>query len=98
MESLKMYSSHRCKNSSYMCGPVNYPISWKSVKGREQKFAEIQVYLLPWYHVCTKNNVYIKWKLGVWRAQKYIPLVCGKTTLTCAGLQTTPSHAGQYRA
>ena len=37
-------------------------------------------------------------KLGAWRALKCIALVDGKITLTCAGLQTTPSHVSQYRA
>ena len=41
---------------------------------------------------------YIKRKLWVWRVQKCIPLVGAKTVLTCTGLQTTPSHGGQYRA
>ena len=45
-----------------------------------------------------QSNVYIKRKLWVWRVQKFIPLVGWKTSLTCAGLQTTPSHASQYCA
>ena len=45
-----------------------------------------------------QSNVYIKRKLQVWRVQKCIPLLGAKTTLTCAGLQTTPSHVSQYRA
>ena len=45
-----------------------------------------------------QNNLYIKRTLRVWRVQKYIPLVGSKTVLTCAGLQTTPSHMRQYWA
>ena len=45
-----------------------------------------------------QSNVYIKRKLGLWRPQKWITLVGAKSTLTCAGLQTTPSHVRQYRA
>ena len=45
-----------------------------------------------------QSNVYIKWKLTVWRAQKRIPLVGAKTVLTCTNLQTTAVHGGQYRA
>ena len=37
-------------------------------------------------------------KLRVWRVQNCIPLVGAKTSLTCAGLQTTPSQVSQYRA
>ena len=45
-----------------------------------------------------QSNVYIKRKLQVWRAQKCIALVRGKTPPTCAGLQTTPFHVWQYAA
>ena len=48
--------------------------------------------MVPCFH---QSNVYIKRKLQVWRVQKYIPLVGAKTSLTCVGLQTTPSQAGQ---
>ena len=44
-----------------------------------------------------QSNVYIKQKLQVWRVQKCIPLVGAKTALTCAALETTPSHVSQYR-
>ena len=37
-------------------------------------------------------------KLRVWRVQNCIPLVGAKTSLTCAGLQTTPSQVSEYRA
>ena len=36
-----------------------------------------------------QGNIYIKRKIRVWRNQKCIPLVGAKTTLTCAGSQTT---------
>ena len=45
-----------------------------------------------------QSNVYIKRNLGLWRAQKFIPLVGAKSALTCAGPQTTPSPVSQYRA
>ena len=44
------------------------------------------------------SNVYIKRKVGLWRAQKCIPLVGSKSELTCAGPQTTPSDVRQYWA
>ena len=83
MENQKMYFSHRCKNLTHLCWTGNDPVSSKPVLGRERKFAEIRVYLYPWYRVCT-SNVYIKTKLRVWRTQKCIPLVGVKTSLTCA--------------
>ena len=45
-----------------------------------------------------QSNDYIKRKLGLWRAQKCIPLVGAISALTCAGPQTTPTHVRQYRA
>ena len=45
-----------------------------------------------------QSNVYIKTKLQVWRVQKCIFLVDAKTALTCAGLQTTPSHVRNHRS
>ena len=37
---------------------------------------------------------YIKRKLRAWRDQKFIPLVCVITPLTCAGRQSTPLEGG----
>ena len=54
MESPKMHSSTQFKSRTFMCGTANYPVSCKPVYGRERKFAEIRVYLSPWYRVCTK--------------------------------------------
>ena len=51
--------------------------------------------MVPCLH---QGNICIKRKLRVWRVQKYIPLVGANTSLTCAGLQTTPSQESQYRA
>ena len=51
--------------------------------------------MVPCLH---QSNVNIKRKLRVWRVQKGIPLVGAKTSLTCAGLETTPSQVSQYRA
>ena len=51
--------------------------------------------MVPCLH---QSNVYIKRKLQVLRLQKCIPLVGAQTSLTSAGLQTTPSQVSQYRA
>ena len=51
--------------------------------------------MVPLLH---QSNGYIKRKLRVWRAQKYIALVGAVTVLTSAGPQTTPFHGGRYRA
>ena len=45
-----------------------------------------------------QSKDYMKIKLGLWRAQKCIPLVVAISALTCAGPQTTPSRGKQYRA
>ena len=60
MESPKMSSSNQCKNRPYYCGTANYPVSCKPLYGRERKFAEIQVYLSPWYRVCIKAIFILK--------------------------------------
>ena len=54
MKRPKLYSSSRCKNRTYLCGATNSPISCEAVLGQERKFAEIRVYISPWYHICTK--------------------------------------------
>ena len=51
--------------------------------------------LVPCLH---QGNIYIKRELRIWRDQKCIPLVGAKTTLTCAGRQTTLSEGRRYRA
>ena len=51
--------------------------------------------MVPCLH---QENIYIKREQGVWRDQKCIPLVGGKTPLTYAVRQTTPSQGMQYRA
>ena len=53
---------------------------------------------LPMVPCLHQSNVYIKRKLRVWRVIKCTPLVSAKTSLTCAGLQTTLSEVSQYRA
>ena len=54
MESRKMHSSCQCKNRTYLCATANYPVSCKTIWGRERKFVEDRVYPSPWYRVCTK--------------------------------------------
>ena len=51
--------------------------------------------MVPCFH---QGSIYTKRKLRVWRDQKCIPLVGAKSTLTCAGRQSTPSRGRQYRA
>ena len=51
--------------------------------------------MLPCLH---QRNAYIKRKVRVCRIQKCIPLVGVKTSLSYAGLQTTPSQVNPYRA
>ena len=50
--------------------------------------------MVPCLH---QSNVYIKKNLLVWRVEKCIPLVVGKTALAFVGRQTMPSHVSQYR-
>ena len=93
-----MYSSHRYKNLTYLCGTANDSVSCMSVQGRQRKICGKQGLLLLMVPCLRQSNVYIKRKLRVLRLQKCIPLVGAKTSLTCARLQTTPSQVSQYRA
>ena len=54
MESPKMYSSSRCKKSTYLCGSPNNSVSCKAVQGRERKVGETRTYLPPRCSLCTK--------------------------------------------
>ena len=45
-----------------------------------------------------QGNTDMKRKLRVWRDQKCIPLVGAKTSLTCAGRQTTLFQESRYRS
>ena len=55
IKSPKMYFSSRCKKCTYLCGSANYPVSWKAVQGREQKFGGIQTHHSLWCSICTKE-------------------------------------------
>ena len=50
--------------------------------------------MVPCLH---QDNIYIKRKLRVWRAQKCISLVGGNSPLTCVGRQSTVCQGKQYR-
>ena len=47
MESPKMHFSSRDKNRTYLCGSVNYSISYKPIWHQERKFKEVRVYHSP---------------------------------------------------
>ena len=93
-----MHSSCWCKNCTYLCGMTTYTVSCKPVQCRERIFAEIRVYLSPWYRVCTKALFISKGSCRNVESKKCIPLVGAKTAHTCTGQQTAPSHVSQYRA
>ena len=64
MESIKIHSSCRCKNRTYLCGMANYPVLCNPVLGQERKFVEIRVYLTPWYRVYTQAMLISKGSYG----------------------------------
>ena len=91
-KSSKMYCVTRCRNSTYQCGATHYPFFMGGSTGSGMEICETSgppISMVPRLH---QSNVYIKRKLRVWRAQKCIALVRGKTPSTCTGLQTTPFH------
>ena len=86
------------KTSLTCAGLQTTPSHVCQYRADNEKFVENMVYFYSWYHVCAKAMFIFKRKLRVLRLQKCIPLVGAKTSLTCAELQTTPSHVCQYRA
>ena len=98
MESPEMYSTSWCRNLTYLYGSENYPDSWGAGIGPRTEICINwggPITMIPCLH---QGNIYIQRKLQEWREQKCIQLVGGETPLTCAGLQTTPSHGRRYRS
>ena len=96
IETPKMYSSRRCKNLT--CAELQTTPSHVCQYRAENEICGIPGLPLPMVPCLHQSNVYIKRKLRVWRVIKCIPLVGAKTSLTCAGLQTTLSQVSKYRA
>ena len=65
--------------------------------GQGMEICETSGLLIPMVRHLHQSNGYIKRKIRVWRAQKYIALVGAGTELTSAGPQTTPFYGRQYR-
>ena len=78
-----MYFSSRLKNRTYLCVTANYPVSCKPVQGRERKFAEIWVYLSPWYHVSTKAMFIPKVATGMESPKMHSSTRCKNRTYLC---------------
>ena len=73
-------------------------VAFSAVQGRQWKnalFLGLSIAMVPCLH---QSNVHIKRTRWRRRAQKYNPCVSPKSEQACTGLQTTPSHAAQYRA
>ena len=66
--------------------------------GTRMEICEISGLPIPMVPRLHQNNGYIKRKLRLWRAQKYIALVGEDTVLTSVGLHHTTFHAWKYRA
>ena len=98
MESSKMYSSRQCKNCTLPVRACKLPrLMWGSI-GPRTEICTHSGLPFPMVPCLPQSNVYIKRKLRLKRVQKCIPLVGANTALTCASLQTTPSHVRRYRA
>ena len=91
MERPEIYSTSRCNNSTYLCGPSQYPISREAVWPRTEGCLNWDgpTAMVPCLH---QGNIYTKRKLRAWRDKKCVPLVSAITPLTCAGRQNTPSR------
>ena len=64
--------------------------------GQGMEIFETSVLPIPMVQRLHQSDGYIKKKLRVWRAKKYIALVGEETVITSAGPQTTPFHDGKY--
>ena len=93
-----MHSSRRCKNLTYPVWDCKRPRLKKASIGPRMEICGIPGLPLARVPCLHQRNVYIKWKLWLWRDQKCISLLGAKTSLASAGLQTTPSQVSQYRA
>ena len=87
MESPKMYSSRQCKTSLTSAGLQTIPSHVRQFRAENGNLQNpgLLLAMVPSLH---QSNVYIKRMLHVWTAQKCIPLVSAKASVTCAGLQT----------
>ena len=94
MESTKIYYHTRCKKPYLpLQGRKLFCFIGGSI-GLRMGICETLGLLIPMVPHFHRTNVYIKWKLRVWRSQKGIALVGAETVLISAGPQTTPFHEG----
>ena len=96
MESPKMYSSSWCKNLT-CAGLQTTPSQVSQYKAENGNLRKSRSTFSHGTVFAPKQCLYQQ-KVLVWRVQKCLPLVGAKTSLTCVGLQMTPSHLSQYRA
>ena len=92
-----MYSSSRCK-TSLICAGLQTSPSQVSQYRAENGNLRNSGSTFSYGTVFHQSNIYIKKKVRVWRIQTCISLVGAKTSLTCAGLQTTLSQVSECRA
>ena len=90
-----MYSTSRCKNPTYLCGPLNYPVSREAFGPRTESCLnwDIPIVMVPCFH---QGNINTKRKLPTWRDQKCIPIVGAISPITCAGRKTATSRGRRF--
>ena len=96
MESPKMYWSHRCKNLTYLYGLQTTLSHTSQYRAEHGNFWKTGSTFCHGTMFAPKELYNIK-NVRVWRVKKCIPVVGAKTSLTCVGLQMTPSHVSQYK-
>ena len=97
MERSEMYFPTRCKKKLLFVRAVKPPrLKGVGIVQRTETCVKTggSITIVPCLY---QGNIYIKRKLWVWKDQKCLPLVGGKTPLTCAGRQSTPSQGCQYK-
>ena len=80
----KMYCSSLWKNSTFLCGSANYPVSWAVVQSREWKYSKIRGYQYPNGTVfAPKQWLYQKEATGMESSKMYCPSQCRNSTYQC---------------
>ena len=98
MESPKMCFCRRCNKRTYFVGPQTTPTHVRQYRAENGILGKSGATFHHGAVFAPKQRLYLKRKLGLWRAKKCIPLVGAISGLTCAGPQTTLTHVRQFSA
>ena len=96
MERPEMYSATRCNNPTYLCGPSKYTVSREAVLAQNGKLRKLGRTYRHCTVFATRKYLYQKEATGMERPEMYSASRCNNPTITCEGLQNTPSRGRRY--